>query len=1009
MLRRFYQNHVFANLTYALVVALGVMAYTGMPREEYPDVNQNVMSVWITVQGLAAEDIEQRLTLPFEQLLRGRISDIRTVSSTIGAGYFETRLRFNTLDKSTFEKRGTELRREVQTAYATLFPKEAGVYWVWGDSGSVSRTIASVVLFGNGDPERFLYDIRAFRRDLERLPGVDKLDYFGYAESEIHIAFRPERLEGLGLNPLAVADSIKAYLGDEAAGPVALGDREWLVRVVGSGGLPGKLTDLPLVGAHGMVRLGDIADIVRGNDSLFPMPSSGERPAALFTVMKKNAADAFNVVCEINGLIAHYNADGAARGIEVQLVEDETRRTQTAIELMVSKAWWGLALVMLTSWLFLGARLAAVCTLAVPFALGGAFALLQAVGMTLNTSVLLGALIALGMLVDYAVIVVEAAAHRIRHGMDALNAALAGLGEVALPIICSLLTTVAAFLPLALLPGFLGGIMRVVPIAVTLALLAALIEALWMLPVHIVGLGALLARPSPLQGLRSRCLRKLHGFYGRALLACLRRPWQVVVPALLAFTLAGLALAQGWVAMDFFPKTPTRSFWIAPTFPAGTRADSTEPVFRRFAELIRAEVGSDELQTIVALPPSEMRVYLKPDGRPLPEILAKLDTPLRRVFGPTELSIAGQSSGGPQGDPITVKLTGPDFAVLKAAATDLQAVMAQQSAFGNLHSDYQGGAPQLDLALNGDAIQRSGIAPETVVRAIKLWVRGEVVSGYREGSDLIGVRVLAKPAPYQDLNTLLRQTVARPGGGAVPLAELVHAERKDGPQLIHHYNYRRVITLQANLDPSRLNLEQANAWIAGQWHGLQVAYPAVELDLTGEIEEVRDSLGGLKQFGLLGVGLIFLILGAQYRNYRQPLLILLKIPMGFAGVVLGLLVSGQTASLYTLYGGVALAGITVNAAILLFSAANDRVAAGMHPNHATFHAARRRLVPILITSFATIAGLLPLAVASAESASLWKPVATAIVWGLGFATLLNLFLVPLLYRWGMAWGRSTTI
>ncbi len=1003
MLKRFYQNHVLANLTYALVVLLGLFAYQSLAREEFPDVNQNVMSVWVGAPGLSAEDIEQRMTLPFEQLLHARLADVRTISSTTGAGYFSTLLRFNSLDRATFEKRGAELRREVQAAYATIFPKETTIYWVWGDTGSVIRSVGTVLVQGGGDPERFKAAIREVKRELELISGIEKLDYYGYSESEIHIAFHPEQLEGLGLRPLDIADTVSVYLRDEAAGPVALGDKEWLVRVVGSGNLPARLSELSVVGAHGVVKLGDIAEIVRSDNSFNPLPRSDGVPTGLFSLYKKNSADAFDVIKQVQHFTDARNAESGHTGVKLLLAEDETIRTRSAISIMEHKAWWGLLLVLLMTWAFLGSRLAALCTLAVPFALGGTFLMLQAAGMTLNTSVLLGVMIALGMLVDYAVVVVEAIAYRIRQGMAALDAALDALREVGTPVVSSFLTTIAAFLPLALLPGFLGGIMRVVPIAVTAALLAALIEALWMLPAHVAALGSALARPSRMQAARAQASQRLRLRYTRLLLGCLRRPARAFFPALLAFSVAGAALIWGWVVVDFFPKEPTRSFSVLAKFPPGTKADSTYPVFETMEARVRAKLSTDELQAVVAIPPSEMRVYLSPNGRKLPEVLALVEPVLQQVVGPTELSIEGQSSGGPQGAPIKAKLTGSDFLALRLAAEALQAAIAKYPAFSNLHSDYQGGAPQLDLHLNGDAIQRSGVAPETVLRTIKLLVRGEVVAGYREGADTVGVRVMSKTEPYQDLNALLRQTVARPGG-AVPLADLVEAERREGPQMIHHYNYRRVITLEANLDAKQMDVRGANDWIAKQWRSLSAAHPEVKLDLTGEIEDIEESLGGLRHLAFLGLGLIFLILGAQYRSYLQPLLILLKVPMAFAGVILGLLVSREPVSLYTLYGGVALAGITVNSAILLFSAANDRVDAGMSVVHATFYAARRRLLPILITSFATMAGLLPLAAAGDEASSLWRPVATAIVWGLGFSTLLTLFVVPLIYR--LAIGRT---
>lgn len=1001
MLIRFYQNHVLANLAYALVVLLGLLAYHSLAREEFPDAAPRDMSVWMDVPGLAAEDIEQRVTLPFEQVLRARLSDVRTMSSTVGAGYSETVIRFNPLDKATYEKRGVELRRELQGAYASVFPKEASTFWVWGDTGSIVSSVGTLLVRGNGDPERLKAVIRETRRELERIPGIEKLDYFGHFEPEIHIAFDPEKLVGAGLQPRDIVATIRAYVRDEAAGPVALGNREWLVRVVGSAELPARLADLPITSAHGIVKLGDVASISRGDNFFIPLPHSNGMPTGEFSIFKKSATDAFTLMGKVKQFIKERNAESGQTGVEVLLVEDETARTQTALALMEGKAWWGLVLVLGITWLFLGSRLAGLCTLAVPFALGGTFLVLQAAGMTLNTSVLLGVMIALGMLVDYAVIVVEAIAHRIRRGVHAMEAAMEALREIAVPVVCSFLTTVAAFLPLALLPGFLGGIMRVVPIAVTAALLAALIEALWMLPAQVAAWSAV-AQPSRLLPWRNRATRWLRWRYTGLLLACLRRPWLAFAPVLLALVGVGAAYASGWMKVDFFPTAPTRSFEVIVTFPPGTTPAHSLEILGEMETKVRGALGQDVLATL-ALPSMSLRVYLTPKGRRLPDAIAAVEPLVKSVMGAAEVSIQGQSSGGPQGAPIKVKLTGPDFQTLKRAAVALQAAMAGNPALSNLHSDYQGGAPQLDLRLKGEAIQRAGIEPESVLRTVKLLVRGEVAASFREGAESVGVRVLAHASPYQDIDALLRQTVTRPDGGAVPLRELVEVERKEGPALIHHYNFRRVITLEANLDETRLNIPQANTWIAQAWDKLRNDHPDIKLDLAGEIEDIQESLQGLWQLGLLGVGLIFLILGAQYRSYLQPLLILLKVPMGFAGIGLGLLISQEPISLYTLYGGVALAGITVNSAILLFSAANDRVEIGLSVLNATLYAARRRLAPILITSIATLAGLLPLALSSDEAATLWRPVATAIVWGLGFSTLLTLFIVPLIYRLAMGW------
>jgi multidrug efflux pump subunit AcrB len=244
---------------------------------------------------------------------------------------------------------------------------------------------------------------------------------------------------------------------------------------------------------------------------------------------------------------------------------------------------------------------------------------------------------------------------------------------------------------------------------------------------------------------------------------------------------------------------------------------------------------------------------------------------------------------------------------------------------------------------------------------------------------------------------MLSQQIELPGGGTMPLGSLFVVQTEPGMGAIRHYNFRRAISLQANLDKSLLDTAQANAQIQQQWETIKHDYPGVELDFTGELDDIRESVNSLLGLFLLGVGLISLILGAQFRSYWKPLLVLTAVPIGFTGMVLGLWVTGHPISIYTLYGGVALAGIAVNSSIVMLSAADQRQEAGMSVLHAAIYAARRRVVPIIITSATTIGGLLSLAIGLAGESLLWGPLATAIIWGLAVSTVLTLFSMPALY------------
>ncbi len=316
----------------------------------------------------------------------------------------------------------------------------------------------------------------------------------------------------------------------------------------------------------------------------------------------------------------------------------------------------------------------------------------------------------------------------------------------------------------------------------------------------------------------------------------------------------------------------------------------------------------------------------------------------------------------------------------------------------DISDDAQPGAMELDLRLDRDAVRRSGLSPVTVARTVALLGDGEEVASVQEEGEEVKIRVRARPRSLDDVESVLRQTLLTANAERIPLGTLVHHETRQGRDNIRHYNYRRAITVEADLDKSVIDTVTANKALLARWQQIAPRYPNIDLDFSGELDDIQESIDAMPMLFLFGVGLIYLILGTQFRSYFQPLLILTTVPMAFIGVVLGLLITRNPLSLYTLYGVVALAGIAVNAAIVLITAANQRLAQGMSLLHATLYAARRRVIPILITTFTTIAGLMSLATGLGGRSLIWGPVATAIVWGLGFSTLLTLFVIPLLYR-----------
>ncbi|MBF0311696.1 MAG: efflux RND transporter permease subunit, partial [Magnetococcales bacterium] len=577
------------------------------------------------------------------------------------------------------------------------------------------------------------------------------------------------------------------------------------------------------------------------------------------------------------------------------------------------------------------------------------------------------------------------------------------------------LTTLAAFLPLMLLPGILGKFMRVIPLVVSLSLIISLVEAFWMMPAHMLALRLdLTQKGSRLQPWRLRFLRKFRHAYARLLLRVLSRPRLYLALFLMPLVAAVAIVATGVLRMDFFAADPFPVFYLNVEMASGTDLSRSLATTRQVEERAMSVLRPGELRASVAYAGQMMtdteplfgKKYgqvmfsLEPDEakrRPVEEIITAMREAVSGMPGPERLQFLKLSGGPPVTKPISIKVRGDDFDTLLPAAKALEEILGRMPEVHDIGNDFANGLGEVTLRLNDDAVLRAGLQAGQVVRMIRLFGDGEVVSEFQHNGEKMAVRVMGSDRPLQGVDDLLRLPVAVNRGESVPLSTLTLAEVRRSMEMIHHYNYRRTITVEAELDKSRLDIVAANNRVRQAWQEVRHQYPEVSLDFSGILDDIEESMDHITTLFIFGVGLMAMILGAQFVSYGQPLLILTTVPIAFTGVVFGLLLAGHPLSLYTLYGVVALSGIAVNSSIVLISAANDRMAEGMGPVPAAIFAARRRLVPILITTLTTMAGLMSLATGLAGSSLMWGPVATAIVWGLGFSTTLTLFLMPLLY------------
>lgn len=1018
MLARLFQNHVLANLTFLVVLLVGAYSYLELPRQQDPTINFNWVEVTTHWPGASASDIERLVTDPLEEAVEN-VQDIKFVSSNSREGLSRILVRFEDVGERVFDKRVNDLRREIRAKEQEL-PVDIVDPRIIEITTANAFPTAMVVVSGYANDENLRRQARIVQKDLNRLDGVDSIIEIGLADPELQVSLIPERLSQYGLSPTDVAQTIRSGFRDIAAGSAEQNGAMWLVRVMGTDADPAYLADMPIQTAQGEITLSDVARVTRSREKATKLVSFRGEPAIMLGVNKKPHENTLAILDRLKAYLGARNEIAQSTGIRLVLADDQTVQTVKAISIMQNNALIGLLLVLLVTWLFLGIRIALLVSIGIPFILAATFWLLAAAGHTLNVMVLLGVVISLGMLVDDAVVVAEAMYYRIQRGVHRLQAATEALQEVFAPITSAVLTTIAAFLPLMLLPGILGEFMSVIPFVVAVALAVSLFEAYWMLPAHVVASRfSLTGKLTHSQQRRVNMTHWIRVKYTLLLVRAMRRPRLTLAAATVLFFMSVAVVATGLIRMDFFASDPLRIFYVNVEMPASTPIEKTLQKTVEVEQIVRQFIVDGEERALVSyagqmfteMEPrfgdhyGQILVGLRPrsgDMRDVDEVMDSMRETVTAVDGAKNISFTRMSGGPPVMKPILIKVRGDDYDEIRRGADVLQDILRDIDGVKDIGDDASPGRMEFQLKLDHDAIRRAGLMPDQVANSVRLLVDGEIVATMQADGEKLEVRVRG---PHRDLNRIdqiLDADLPLDDGSSVPLHTLVTARAVQGLGNIRHYNFRRAITVEADIDKLLTDEVKANNAALAAWaDGYAQQFPALDLDTTGALDDIQESMGAMGVLFLFGLGLMYLILGTQFTSYYQPLLILTTIPLAFTGVVLGLLVTANPLSLYTLYGVVALTGIAVNAAIVLISAANTRLQQGMSVLHATLYAARRRVIPILITSLTTIAGLSSLALGLGGKSLIWGPVASAIVWGLAFSSVLTLFVIPVIYRLSM--------
>ncbi len=1000
------ENRVTPNLLMIFLMVGGFFMTSQIKKEVFPEFSADVVTVSVSLPGGSPEEVEQGVVLVAEEAIRG-VEGVKEVTATAGEGSGSVRAEM------LIGADRTQVYQDIKQAIdrVTTFPEEAERPNV--AINARRNDVVDLEIFGDVS-ERVLREIVEHVRDqLLQSPGISQVDIDDSRAPELVVEIPEATLRRYGLSLDAVARRINQASVESGGGRIETSSGEILLRVDDRREYAREYADTPIVTTpEGTVlTLGQIGTVREGFADVNRFARFDGKPSMGLDVFRIGDETPIGVSDAVKAVLPGIRAD-LPPGVEIALRIDDSDTYRQRLSLLLKNAFFGFLLVLLVLGLFLEFKLAFWVTMGIPISFLGGMLFLPFFGISINMISMFAFIVALGIVVDDAIVAGENIYEARERGLSNFDAAVIGARGVSLPIAFSILTNVVAFLPLLFVPGVFGKIWGVIPTVVITVFLISWLESVLILPSHLAH-----TRSKP----RSRLTARLHG-YQQAFARQFRRFIETIYAPFLARTLhhRGLTVAlglglllvtlayiqSGRIGIIFMPRVEADQATVTARLPLGSPLKNAEAVERRLIEAgdrVIAENGGDALGIGVASSINEnevdVRIYLQEPGiRPIST--GTVSELWREATG----TIAGVESirfesdrGGPgSGAGLSVELSHRDTATLDRAATTLADRLLQFPAVKDVDSGYSPGKRQFDFKIKpaGEAL---GLTSRDIARQVRNSFFGAEALRQQRGRNEIKVMVrLPKDerASEYDLDTLL---VSTPAGTFVPLSQVATVDRGHSYRDIQRREGRRTTTVSADVEP----IGQTSTLIAtlDQTVLPQLArdFPGLSYGYEGRQADQADSLGSLTTGFLLALMLIYFLLAIPFRSYTQPLIVMLSIPFGIVGAVIGHLIMGYNISMISIMGIIALAGVVVNDSLVLVDYANQRRREGMDPWHAIHAAGVRRFRPIILTTLTTFGGLAPMIFETSRQARFIIPMAISLGFGILFATAIILVLVPSLY------------
>ncbi len=1015
---------IFAFMT--IIIVMGVTSYKRLPRESSPDVKIPFVMVMTPYAGTSPEDMENLVTRKLEKQLKG-LEDLKEMTSSSSYGMSSITLEFESKVDMSDALQAVRDRVELAKPDLPVDPRNDLVVQ------EVSAADAFPVMQINlaGDIDLFLLKKMGedLQEELEKIKGVLDIDLVGGIENEVQVDVDPEKLVYYDLSLQDVQDAVALQNITIPGGKLSMGVYDYQVRVPGEVDAPEEILDFVLnPGIDPPVHLRDVATVTFGIKDRETISRVGGKDAVTLVVKKRSGENIIHIAEEVRAAVErmrpYFPAD-----TEITIVADQSIQIRDMVTELENNILSGLLLVIAVLLAFFGFRNAVFVGVAIPFSMLITFIVLQLVGITLNMVVLFSLILALGMLVDNAIVIVENIFRHRGKGRDAEDAADFGTTQVASAVIASTLTTVCAFGPIVFWPGIMGEFMKYLPITVIITLSASLLVALVFNPVLCARFMAPPGEPRGLQKLGDRAIALGLRSYRPTLEFALRHRFPVMLGVNVLLVLVFALYGRFNAGVELFPDVEPQFAMVNIDAPSGTRIEMTD----HYADAIEKEVADigdlvayttavgvpiDQQGAGGTLPSHQGQVTMEfvdkeQRSRSSRDALEELRGRLAAFTG-ARLTVDKMEEGPPTGKPVNIEITGDDFDVLGELAARVSEEIRNVPGLVDITDNYDHALPELTVIPDPEKAGRYGLRTFDVAGTVRTALHGAETAKYRVGEDEYDIIVRYK-RPFRGKVEDLESATVFYEGRTIPLSAFARTEFGTGLAAVHRIDARRVVTVSGE-NAAGYNANALLAEVQQRLKNLDLP-PGYSFSFTGESEDQEEATVFLEDAFGIAIMLIFVVLVSQFGSVTVPVIILSSVILSLIGVLAGLMITGTAFGIImTGVGVISLAGIVVNNAIVLLDYIIQLRQRGMDKTEAIVQAGMTRFRPVILTAVTTILGLLPLAtglsvdfaalvdgrvgealIIGGESSQWWGPMGVAVIWGLAVATFLTLIVVPVMY------------